>query len=49
MMSDGILEANGQVRSAEQWMKDVIDSIDSINPRTIADRILEEARKGKPK
>lgn len=45
MMSDGILEANGQVRSAEQWMKDVIDSIDSINPRTIADRILEEARK----
>lgn len=45
MMSDGVLEANKSIGNIEKWMGDVIRSIDSINPRTIADRILEISEK----
>jgi len=45
MMSDGVLESNEQIRDGEQWMKDVIRNIDSVNPKTIADSILEVAEK----
>ncbi len=45
MMSDGILESNEEVDNAEQWMKDVIANIDSLNPKTIADTILKISKK----
>lgn len=43
MMSDGILEANKETDNIESWMKDSINSIDSLNPKTIADEILNIA------
>jgi stage II sporulation protein E len=44
MMSDGVLEANEDTNNTELWMKDLIGSIDSLNPKTIADRILNLAK-----
>lgn len=43
MMSDGVLETNGQVDNAERWMKDVITSINSLNPKTIGEEIIKAA------
>ena len=45
MMSDGILEANKDVDNVERWMKEVIGGIDSLNPKTISDTILDVAKK----
>lgn len=45
MMSDGVLEANRNIENVEQWMKDIINNINSINPKVIADTILEVAKK----
>ncbi len=45
MMSDGVLEANRNIENVEKWMKDIIKSINSINPKVIADTILEVAKK----
>lgn len=44
MMSDGILEANKETDNIENWMKDSILSIDSLNPKTIANQILNIAQ-----
>lgn len=44
MMSDGVLEANRNIENVEKWMKDIIKSINSINPKVIADTILEVAK-----
>ena len=41
MMSDGVLEANEDTNNSEVWMKDVIAGIGSLNPKTIADTILD--------
>ena len=44
MMSDGVLEADREMYNGESWMKDIIMNIESINPLTIAKKILEEAK-----
>lgn len=44
MMSDGVLEANEATENGERWMKDVISGIDSLNPKKIADEIMEEVK-----
>src|SRR5699024_2803011 len=41
MMSDGLLEANTQTEEKERWMKDVIMNIDTMNPETMANGILQ--------
>ncbi len=41
MMSDGLLEANTQTEEKERWMKDVIKNIDTMNPETMANGILQ--------
>lgn len=43
MMSDGVLESNHKVDNAERWMKDVIISIDSLNPKAIGEEIIRLA------
>ncbi len=45
MMSDGVLEANENVDDMEKWMKQTIESIDSLNPKVIANSILDIADK----
>ena len=45
MMSDGVLEANKDVDNVEKWMKKIIEGIDSLNPKTISDTILDVAKK----
>jgi len=44
MMSDGVLEANENTSYGERWMKDIIKDIDSLNPTTIANEILDIAK-----
>lgn len=44
MMSDGILESNEEVNNKEKWMIEIIEKIDSLNPQTIANMILKEAK-----
>lgn len=44
MMSDGLIESNRNVEDQEKWMKGLIESIDSLNPQTIADQILSSAK-----
>lgn len=44
MMSDGIIESNESIINKERWMRKVIQGIDSLNPETIANIILETAR-----
>lgn len=44
MMSDGVLEANEDASNGEEWMKNIIENIDSLNPSTIADAILDIAK-----
>lgn len=43
MMSDGVLDCNVKELNKENWMKNVIKSINSVNPQTIADKIIEAA------
>lgn len=45
MMSDGVLEANEEVVNKEKWMKDIIKDIDSLNPQTISNMVMKEAKK----
>ncbi len=44
MMSDGILEANKAMDNLERWMKDVIANINSLNPKRIADEIMDAVK-----
>lgn len=44
MMSDGVLESNEEVNNKEKWMIEIIEKIDSLNPQTIANMILKEAK-----
>ncbi len=44
MISDGIIEANKDIMICEDWLKNVIMSIDSINPAIIAREILKSAK-----
>lgn len=44
MMSDGILDASRDIDNTEEWIKNMIINIDSINPQTIANTILEQAK-----
>lgn len=44
IMSDGISEASREMDDTEEWMKNIILNIDSINPQTIANTILEKAK-----
>lgn len=46
MMSDGALDANGDVGNAEIWMKDIIMNISSISPQAIANEIIKKAQNG---
>ncbi len=41
MMSDGLLEANTQTDRKEEWMKEVIMNMDTMNPETLANGILQ--------
>ncbi|WP_425447829.1 stage II sporulation protein E [Dethiothermospora halolimnae] len=45
MMSDGVLDANDTVEDKEGWMKDVIDNINSVNPQSVANKIINESGK----
>ncbi|WP_159436086.1 stage II sporulation protein E [Anaerosalibacter sp. Marseille-P3206] len=45
MISDGVLESNEEVCNKEKWIIDIIEKIDSLNPQTIANMILKEAKK----
>ncbi len=52
MMSDGVLDANEETDNAELWMKDLISKIDSVNPKTIGEKIISAANEvcgSKPK
>lgn len=42
-MSDGILDANIKADDKEKWMSDVIQSINSVNPQKIANKIVDTA------
>jgi stage II sporulation protein E len=44
MMSDGVLESNKAIENPENWMKEIIMNMDSQNPQTIADRIIDIAK-----
>ena len=43
MMSDGVLEANRSEEDKEKWMRKVIEDIDSLNPKLVANTILDTA------
>lgn len=43
MVSDGITEANKDILSSEDWLKNLVMNIDSINPSVIANEILKQA------
>lgn len=43
MMSDGVLDANCEEEDKENWMANLISSIDSVNPQTMADKIISSA------
>lgn len=43
MISDGILDANYDEDNKEKWLANVIHDIESVNPQTIADKIMEAA------
>lgn len=43
MLSDGVTEANKDIMSSEDWLKNVVMNIDSINPSVIARQILKSA------
>ena len=43
MMSDGVLDANQRASNNEKWMKDIIKNINTVNPSSIANKILNIA------
>ncbi|SDY57418.1 stage II sporulation protein E [Proteiniborus ethanoligenes] len=43
MVSDGILDANYDEDNKERWMANIIQKIESLNPQTIADDIMDAA------
>lgn len=52
MMSDGVLDANEESHNGELWIKELISRIDSVNPKTIGEIIIDaanEASNFKPK
>ncbi|MGO1469419.1 MAG: stage II sporulation protein E [Tissierella sp.] len=40
MMSDGLLESNRKDKDLEKWMCNIIGGIDSLNPKTIIDEVV---------
>ena len=42
-VSDGVLDANEEVDDKDKWLADIIRNIDSVNPQTISDIIIDEA------
>lgn len=42
-VSDGVLDANKDEYDKEKWMIDIIESIDTVNPQIIADKIIDKA------
>lgn len=42
-VSDGVLDANEDTDDKEKWLSCIIESIESGNPQTIADRIIDHA------
>lgn len=45
MVSDGVLDSNFDEENKEKWLAKVIYEIDSVNPQTIADKIMDAALK----
>lgn len=43
MVSDGILDSNFEEENKEKWLSNVICGIESVNPQTIADKIMDAA------
>lgn len=43
MLSDGVLDANSDSDNKEEWLMDIIRNIDSVNPQTVADKVLDAA------
>lgn len=43
MVSDGILDSNFDEDNKEKWLTNIIYNIDSVNPQTIADKIMDAA------
>lgn len=43
MMSDGVLDSNNDEIDKENWMKNVIVSINTVNPQVLANEIMERA------
>lgn len=43
MISDGILDSNYDEENKEKWLSNVINNIQSVNPQTIADKIMDAA------
>ncbi len=43
MVSDGILDSNYEEENKEKWLAKVIQDIESVNPQTIADKIMDFA------
>ncbi|MFA5524704.1 MAG: stage II sporulation protein E [Tissierellales bacterium] len=43
MVSDGILDANYNEDNKERWLANIIQDIESVNPQTIADIIMDAA------
>lgn len=42
-VSDGVLDANEDTDDKEKWLSCIIENIDSGNPQTIADKIIDHA------
>ncbi|WP_352418155.1 stage II sporulation protein E [Proteiniborus sp.] len=43
MVSDGILDSNYDEENKEKWLANIIQSIENVNPQTIADKIMDAA------
>ncbi|WIV13051.1 stage II sporulation protein E [Proteiniborus sp. MB09-C3] len=43
MVSDGILDSNYDEDNKEKWLAKIIHDIESVNPQTIADKIMDAA------
>ncbi|WP_066500773.1 stage II sporulation protein E [Abyssisolibacter fermentans] len=48
MLSDGVLDANEDSQDKEAWLTEIIRNIDSVNPQTVADKIMDSALKIAP-
>lgn len=42
-VSDGVLDANEDADDKDKWLADIITNIDSVNPQTISDIIIDRA------